>query len=198
MRTFILFSALFLTPAAAQEPASGPAIALTLSDGSVLVASGATDTIELRTAYGGQKIPLRDIRMARRLPEGTMTVIARGVNAVGDVRAKEIELTTSLGTLRISTDEIRTISRAVGARDLVDEGTVALWWFSDVDGDVCKDLVKGRPFQLHDYESASDAAGQRFVARKKSLAFARAATDDDLELDATKDYTLEIRFKSPE
>ncbi len=195
MKTLMIALALAL-PAAAQEsrPASG--VAVTLADGSTLVSTSVEDAIVLRTAYGDQTIPLRDIRIARRLPSGSLTLQARGLSITGDLVSKEVELHTSIGPLKISSDEIRALSALNGSRGLLDEATTALWWFGDGENGTCRDLVKGRPFAIGEFDVTEDAAGIRGLVRRKPNSIASVPSDDDLEL-LEEDYTLELRFRMP-
>src|SRR5476651_576345 len=125
MRMFMIALALVL-PAAAQETSRAPGVAVTLADGSTLVSTSVEDALVLRTAYGDQTVPVRDIRVARRLPAGSITLQARGLCMTGDLVSKELELHTSIGPVKISSDEIRALSAVNGSRALLDESTTAL------------------------------------------------------------------------
>src|SRR5262249_14529742 len=152
------------------------------------------DSLEVRTAYGDQKIPLRQIGLARKQPNGSFKIQARGLNATGDLVARNLELNTALGPLRVDTEDLRTISVANGTLKLVDEGTAALWWFPDTAQSTCRDSVKGRAFTLPDYELVSDPAGGLVLAAKKAAALGSVPCDDDIDF-TEQDYTLEVRFK---
>ena len=192
---FMIALALVL-PAAAQETSRAPGVAVTLADGSTLVSTSVEDALVLRTAYGDQTVPVRDIRVARRLPAGSITLQARGLCMTGDLVSKELELHTSIGPVKISSDEIRALSAVNGSRGLLDESTTALWWFGEGENGICRDLVKGRPFGIGEFDVAEDASGIRGLVRRKPNAIASVPSDEDLEI-LEEDYTLELRFRLP-
>lgn len=177
-----------------QEARPAPGVAVTLHDGTVLVSSGIDDVIQLNTPYGEQKIPIRQIRMARRLPTGSVVVHTRGLSVTGELAQKEIELNTCIGPMKVATNDLRMISVSNGPTSFSDEGAVAAWWFGDsVDG-VCRDLVKGRACELQDFERFEDPAGVPGITSRTPSAIATISGDAELDL-ADPDYTLEIRFR---
>jgi hypothetical protein len=192
MRIFILI--LLAQAAPAPAPRGEDGVALTLSDGSTLRCAGVDDVLQVRSSYGDQRIPIRDIRMARRLPHGSFVIQARGVSFTGDVVSKEIDVTTAIGPFRVATEDIRCLHASCGGRSLVDDSTTAMWWFPETDGATCRDRVKGRAFALKDFERSEDASGSAFILRGKVNGLASVECDEDLDA-MDEDYTIEIRFR---
>jgi hypothetical protein len=192
MRIFMLLLLAQAPPAAA--PRNEEAVALTLSDGSTLRCSGVDDVLQVRTAYGDQRIPIREIRVARRLPHGSFVIQTRGVSLTGDVVSKEIDVSTAIGPFRVATEDIRSLHASCGGKNLVDESTTALWWFAETDGGTCRDRVKGRPFALQDFARSEDAAGAACILRGKFNGVLSAECDEDLDI-MDEEYTLEVRFR---
>jgi hypothetical protein len=181
-------------PLFAQEARPAPGVAVTLSDGSVLVSSGIEDVLQINTPYGEQKIPVRQVRLAKRLPTGSFVVHARGLSITGELAAKEIELNTCIGPVRVATDDLRMISVPNGPGYFQDDSAAALWWFGDSADGTCRDLVRGRPFALQDFERVEDLAGFPAVVGKVQTALATVPSDADLDF-GDQDYTMEIRFR---
>src|SRR5262249_42532492 len=145
---------------------------------------------------GDQRIPIREIRMARRLPHGSFVVQTRGVSLTGDVVSKELDVNTAIGPFRVATEDIRTLHASCGGKNLVDESTTALWWFAETDGGTCRDRVKSRPFALQDFARSEDASGSAYILRGKFNAVASVPCDEDLDL-LEDEFTIEIRFRLP-
>lgn len=197
MKTLLLLTLLAvpsLLPAQERKPPTG--MAVTLSDGSILISSGIDDALSIRTPYGDQKVPIREIRTARRLPSGTFTIQANGLSITGELGSRELTLNTSLGPQTVSTDDLRMISLPNGLRSLQDDAAVALWWFAETADGRCRDLVKNRVLTLQSYERAEDASGAAHLVARGPAPLGIVASDADLDL-GDEDCSVEVRFKVP-
>jgi len=188
------FIAPLLASVLLQDPAPEKrAIVVTLHDGSAFRAAPPAERLSLKTPYGAQDIPFKDIRAIRRLSEREVQVVTASSVLPGEVLARECVFETKIGRLKVPWGDIHAIGAGFGGSLLLDEHVVALWSFDGVREDVCRDLVKDRPLTLHDLEPVQLPAAPA-LRRKSENAYGEAVADKDLDAGGG-DLTIEARFR---
>ncbi len=190
MTLYLLAAALVQGQAGRPDPE--PKLAVTLQDGSQFVAPVGSDALSIRTEYGEQRIPLKDLRSMRRLSDTEFMVQTATFSTTGEIARREFEFQSEIGRLKIPLGEIRSLSASLGLSVLADAHTIAAWSFSDVARGVSFDLVKNRRLELHDLESSTDKEGVGALGRKGENSYGEAA-GADLEI-PPGDFTIEARF----
>jgi len=190
MTLFLLAAALVQGQAGRPDP--DLKLAVTLQDGSQFVAPVGSDALSIRTEYGEQRIPLKDLRSMRRLSETEFLIQTATFSTTGEVARKEFEFQSEIGRLKIPLGEIRALSASLGLSVLADPHTVAAWSFSDAAPAVSFDLVKNRRLEFHDLEPSIDKEGVGALGRKGENSYGEVS---GTELEAlTGDYTIDVRF----
>jgi hypothetical protein len=196
MRILLAFVLVCIVPAVAfpdgTEPV--PRTIVALEDGSLFPADTTRERILLKTPYGEQRIPLKDIRSLRRVGEMEFAVQTPLLSVTGDLGQPHFELDTKLGRLRIPSGDLKSMTTGIGLSALADSSTAALWSFADAPGGICYDVVRQRRMTLHEMEIVTDKEGLTAAVRRSEGAYAEAPTDPDLEFVGT-DFTLEARVK---
>jgi len=184
---------LLLAAPAAPKPETR--VRVTLEDKSFFLAPAEGAPLVVHTEFGEQRIPLKDVRSAKRGDGAQFVVKAERVSTTGEVRQKELEFTTALGRLKIPTAHLRSIVRASSNWSMIDAGTVAFWSFGEGLDSPPVDLVSGRPMKLHEMELRTDGDGLVSLARKTENAHAEAGGAEEQEY-PTGDFTIEARVLS--
>lgn len=192
MRTISLIAALLAGPQAA-APDPDPKIAVTLADGSQFLAPPGTEALTVKTEYGEQRIPLKEVRSLRRVSDADFMIQTAKLTMTGEVARREFEFQSEIGRVRIPLAELRAISATAGLSLLADANTLAAWTFGDLRGGTSYDLVKGRALELHGMEPGVDKDGVGAIVRKGENSYAEAKEVDDLDFDSG-DFTIEARF----
>lgn len=166
-------------------------VVLTLEDGSRFKALLSGETIVVKTAYGDQTIPVREVRSIRRVDERQFLVRTSRISLQGEIAPAELEGDTEFGKVKIPIREIRTVGAGGGPLFFGDDETVALWSF---EGDSGRDSVKERELTLKEMRIESDSEGPAALTRITEKGYAEAPADESLSFpDGT--FTIEARFK---
>lgn len=183
--------------AAAQEDAVRPLKRVVrLVDGSAFMAEEKSFVLELSTPYGSLEIPWSQVRrMRRKKDEDDFSIYTSSLTVRGTPTRESFEFDTSLGTITVPLDQLRSVGRGHSLVEFDDTGTLALWTFEEAEGGVVFDHIRQRRLSLEEGAAIVVVEDGRTVWKRSSEAsHGRVADDPSLRL-GKEAVTLEVRFR---
>lgn len=187
-----LLALCLLVPAYAQDPKPDPKtydVVVALEDGSRFKATMSEERLVVRSEYGEQRIPFRDVRSVRAAKNGEHTVHTAKLTVTGKLGVDQFPMETPVGRVSVPVAKIRALDVGRAFSIFADDATAGLWSFED--GQL-RDRVRERSMTATDMEVQTDSDGRSALVRKNENGHAVTPNDEELKF-ATGDFTIETR-----
>lgn len=181
-----------LIPAHAQDPKPDPKsydVVVALTDGSRFRGTISEERVVVRSDYGEQRIPFRDVRSIRRASDTEVAVHTAKLTVTGRLAVDHFSVTSPIGRVSVPVASLQALDVGRSFSIFADDHTSGLWSFED--GQL-RDRIRERPMTATDMEVQVDSDGRSALVRKNENGHAMTPNDEELKFDGT-DFTIETR-----